>query len=181
MIELIRKRRSVRLYAEKPVEKKVVDVLVETLLRAPTSRNNRPWEFVVVDDRETLERLAGAKESGSQFLKGAALAIVICADPEKSDVWVEDCSIAAILVQMVAQSVSLGSCWIQIRNRKQSDAMTSERYVRKVLGIPNQLKVEAIVSIGWPAEKKKTIAKSSLDFDKVSRNRYSIPFAVKNL
>lgn len=179
MIDLVRKRRSIRLYSPKPIEKPLVDILVEALLRAPSSRNNKPWEFVVVDDRDVLVRLAGAKESGSRFLGGAALGIVICADPNKSDVWIEDCSITAILLQTVAQSLGLGSCWIQIRSRKQSDAMTSERYVRRVLGLPGYLKVEAIVSIGWPAEKKKPIPKNALNPEKVSRNRYAEPYRAK--
>src|SRR5689334_18493035 len=111
MIELVRKRRSIRSYTKEPVENDKLKLLVETLLRAPSSRNINPWEFIVVDDREMLQKLATAKEHESTFLKGAALGIVVCADSTKSDVWVEDCSIASILVQMVAESLGLGSCW----------------------------------------------------------------------
>lgn len=177
MITVLRTRRSIRMYSQKPVGRKTVAVLIETLLRAPSSRNNKPWEFIVVDNREMLVQLAGAKESGSGFLRGAALGIVICADPEKSDVWIEDCSIAAILVQTVAHSLGLGSCWIQIRNRKHSAALSSERYVRRVLGLPARLKVEAIISIGWPAEKKKPVKKSALEYDRISWNRHAVPYA----
>lgn len=104
MIEYIRKRRSIRSFTGQALEKEQIELLVETVLRAPTSRNINPWEFIVVDNAELLKRLATAKQHGSGFLAGAALAVVICADETKSDVWIEDCSIAAILLQMAAQS-----------------------------------------------------------------------------
>lgn len=173
MIDLLRKRRSIRKYAGKPVDKKSLGLLIEALLRAPSSRNNKPWEFIVVDDPELLSQLSESKEHGSQFLRGAALGIVVCADSRKSDVWIEDCSIASILVQMVAQSLGLGSCWIQIRNRKQNERKTSEQYVQKILGLPKHIKVESIMSIGHPGEKKKPIAKSALDYEKIRCNNYS--------
>ncbi len=160
MIDLLRSRRSIRRYDQKGVENPALGLLVEALLRAPSSRDNQPWEFVVVDDLTLLKQLASAKEHGSQFLDKAALGIVVCADSRKSDVWVEDCSIAAILVQMTAHSLGLGSCWIQIRKRKQSATITSERYVKKVLGLPANMKVAAIISIGYPAEQKKPVRRA---------------------
>lgn len=173
MIDLLRKRRSIRRYKTGLIEKKSVGLLVEALLRAPSSRDIQPCEFILVDDPELLEKLSSAKEKGSQFLCGAALGIVICADSTKSDVWVEDCSIASILVQMAAQSLGLGSCWIQIRNRNHTQELTSEEYIQKTLGIPAHLKVEAIMSIGHPAEKRKPVPKAALKFDKIRHNRYS--------
>jgi len=172
MIDLLRSRRSIRRYAQKGVDNALRDLLIEALLRAPSSRDYQPWEFIVVDDRGLLKQLASAKEHGSQFLDKAALGIVVCADSRKSDVWVEDCSIAAILAQMTAHSLGLGSCWIQIRKRKQSATITSERYVKKVLGLPACMKVEAIISIGYPAEQKKPVPKSALKYGKVSLNHY---------
>src|SRR5574340_493146 len=115
MMNLVRKRRSIRTYTREPVDRESLDLLVEAMLRSPSSRNRQPWEFVIVDDPQLLSKLSEAKEHGSGFLQNAPLGIVVCADSAKSDVWVEDCSIAAILVQMVAQSLGLGSCWIQIR------------------------------------------------------------------
>lgn len=62
MIDLLRTRRSIRKYAQKPIESKTVDVLVEALLRSPTSRNGKSWEFLVVDDRDLLSKLSKARE-----------------------------------------------------------------------------------------------------------------------
>jgi nitroreductase len=172
LIDLIRTRRTIRSYTDEQIDRQLLDLLVETLLRAPSSRNINPWEFVLVDDRELLARLATAKEHGSGLLKGAALAIVICADETRSDVWVEDCSIAAILVQMTAQSLGLGSCWVQIRKRQHKGATSSERFVQKLLGVPENVKVEAIIAIGHPAEKRASLSADELEYDKVRHNRY---------
>jgi nitroreductase len=173
MIDLLRKRRSIRKYTKKPIDKKSRDLLIEALLRSPTSRNIRPWEFIVVDDRKLLVELSKAKEHGSAFLKDAALGIVVCGDGTQSDVWVEDCSIASILVQMTAQSLGLGSCWIQIRKRRHDEKKTAEKYVQQLLGLPGHIKVESIISIGHPDKKRKPIAKRALLYKKISYNRFS--------
>ena len=176
MIDLLRKRRSIRAYTGEPISRQSLELLVEALLRAPTSRNNKPWEFVVVDDPDTLAKLSTAKEHGSAFLKHAPLGIVICADSAKSDVWVEDCSIAAILVQMVAESLGLGSCWIQIRKRPHDGNTTAGSYIRELLGLPERLDVAAIISIGYPDETRTPIPADELDYHKVKRNRYADPY-----
>lgn len=125
-----------------------------------------------VDDKESLKKLSEAKEHGLEFLEDAALGIVVCGDEKRSDVWVEDCSIASILVQMVAQSIGLGSCWIQIRNRMHNKDTTSEAYIQKLLGIPKNMKVESIISLGYPAEKKTVVPKEKLPFKKIRVNKY---------
>ena len=172
MIELLRKRRSIRKYTDKVIEPEKIEILKEALLRSPSSRGIDPWEFIFVDDKELLKQLALCKPHGASFLNGAALGIVICAEEQKSDVWVEDCSIASILVQMVAQSIGLGSCWIQIRKRKFDDQMTSEDYIRKLLNIPSGFKVESIIAVGYPAEKKEPVPPEDLKYEKVRANSY---------
>lgn len=176
MIELVRKRRSIRSYSGEPIERSTLDLLVETVLRAPSSRNINPCEFIVVDDAGLLQQLSTAKHHGSNFLKGAAAGIVVCADETKSDVWVEDCSIAAILVQMVAQPLGLGSCWIQIRKRPHGPGTSAEAYVQGLLGLPGHLRVACIISLGHPAEKRRPLAASQLQYGKVAHNRYGQPW-----
>jgi len=173
MVDLIRKRRSIRSFKKDPVPPEMVGVLIESLLRAPSSRNINPWEFIVVDDHQLLQQLSTAKEHGSAFLKGAPLGIVVCADCRKTDVWVEDCSIASILLQMTAESLGLGSCWIQIRLRSHDRSKTSEEFIREVLALPDYLKVESIISIGFPNEKRAPLAADSLQHDKVMHNGYA--------
>ena len=174
MIDLIRTRRSIRRFTGQPLEPQTVELLVEALLRAPSSRNHNPWQFVLVDDRALLEQLATAKQHGSEFLKGAALAVVICADETRSDVWVEDCSIAAILLQMTAQSLGLGSCWAQIRKRQHDQQTSAEQFVQRLLGLPEGLRVASIIGIGHPAEKRQPLVADKLEYGKVSRNRFGV-------
>ena len=172
MIDILRERRSIRKYEKKAIHKESLEILKEALLRCPTSRGINPWMFVFVDDPGLLGLLAKAKEHGSSFLKDAALGIVVCGDETKSDVWVEDCSIASIVVQLTAQALGFGSCWIQIRKRPHSQDRTAEEYIQETLGIPQHLKVESIISIGYPAESKKPIPLEKLEFEKIRYNKY---------
>ncbi|MFH2219032.1 MAG: nitroreductase family protein [Pseudomonadota bacterium] len=169
---LIQKRRSIRRYSEKKVAADKIDMLVEAALRSPSSRGFNPWRFIVVTDKGLLEKLALAKPHGSSFLKNAPLGFVVCADPEVSDVWVEDTSIATIIIQLAAESVGLGSCWIQIRKRMHDEIKSAETYVSEILNIPENLCVESMIAVGYPDEKKPSHRKEDLQYEKVYRDGY---------
>lgn len=172
LLSLLKKRRSVRKYQPRPIEKEKIDILVETLLRSPSSRNLNPWQFVFVTEPGLLAKLARSKEHGAAFLKGAALAVVVCADPERCDVWIEDCSIAAANLQLIAEEMGLGSCWVQIRLRQHSSRIAAEDYIKELLQIPDNLVVESIISLGYPDESKPAHSAESLQHDKISFNIY---------
>ena len=172
LIDLMRNRRSIRKFEQRPVENEKIDVLLEAVLRSPSSRGFNPWEFVVVREPDTLKRLSEAKPHGAAFLKNAPLAIVVCADTQKSDVWVEDSAIAAIIIHLTAADLGLGSCWIQIRKRERDRQQSAGGYIAELLGLRQGLAVEAILAIGYPAEDKASHAKASLQYDKVSYERY---------
>lgn len=172
MIELLRKRRSIREFTSEKIDPESIATIIEAALRAPSSRGINPWEFIVVDDPGTLSRLAKAKEHGSQFLGNAPLAIVVCADSTKSDVWIEDCSIAAIIIQLTALQLGLGSCWAQIRNRQHGSGISAENYLQELLGLPEHVKVECIIGMGRPAENKSFISSDQLQREKIKNNRW---------
>jgi len=172
MIELLRARRSIREYTDRSLEPEKLELLREAVLRSPSSRNLDPWEFIFVDDRQLLKKLAVCKPHGADFLAQAALGIVVCGDSRESDTWIEDCTIASILVQMVAESIGLGSCWVQVRNRRFDGQMTSEQYVQKLLQIPEHIKVESIIAIGYPAEKREPLPRADLKDAKVHANTF---------
>lgn len=167
MLDILRDRRSIRKYSDRKIEEEKIEILMEAALRSPSSRGINPWRFIFITDREMLRKLSLAKKSGSGFLKGAALGVVVAAAEDKSDVWVEDCSIASIILQLAASSLGLGSCWIQIRRRMQSDNLTSEDYVREILGLPKNLRVLSMISFGYPDESKRPHPAESLEYDKV--------------
>lgn len=172
MIELLRKRRSIRVYEDRKIEPEKIEILKEASLRSPSSRGINPWEFIFVDNKELLKKLSKAKEHGSEFLEDAALGIIVCGNEKRSDVWVEDCSIASILVQMVVQSMNMGSCWIQIRNRMHTKEITSEAFIQELFNIPRHIKVESVISIGYPAEIKPGVLKEKLPLKKIKMNRF---------
>jgi len=172
-LDQIRDRRSIRRYRDQAVEKEKVDLLVEAALRSFSSRDIKPWQFVVVDERDLLEKLGSAKPHGASFLKTAPLAIVVCADTAASDVWVEDTAIASTFIHLAAQDLGLGSCWIQIRKRDHSSAKTADACVKEILRIPETLQVASIIAIGYPEEIKPGHAKETLAYDKVFFNQYT--------
>ncbi|MCG7853268.1 MAG: nitroreductase family protein [Methanosarcinaceae archaeon] len=175
-ISLIEKRRSIRRFARREVESEKIDMLLEAALRSPSSRGFNPWHFVVVIDRSLLEKLSRAKQHGASFLRTAPLGIVICGDPDKSDVWVEDCSIASIFIHLAATSLDLGSCWIQIRERMHDGTKTAEGYVRDILDIPGNLRIESMVAVGYPDETKPPHKKESLQYEKVHHDSFGRPY-----
>ncbi len=171
-MSLIQKRRSIRKFLPKPVEEEKIDLLIEAALRTPSSRGLNPWEFVVVTNRDLLEKLSNAKIHGSQFLKNAPLGIVVLADTDKCDVWVEDCSIASTFIFLAAESIELRSCWIQIRKRMHNESLSAEAYVSDVLNVPSKHKIESIIAVGYPDETKSFHKKEDLQYKKVHINHY---------
>ncbi len=153
-IETLRQRRSIRIFEEKPLTEEQIELLKEALLRSPTSRGRNPWQFIVVTEKPLLEKLSRAKEHGCGFIANTAIAFVICGDETVSDVWIEDCSIAAITVQYAASTLGLGSCWAQIRLRDHDSESSAESYIQKLLNIPQNVRVESVIGIGHPAENK---------------------------
>ena len=148
--KLIATRRSHRVFAEGDLSASQVQLILRAALMSPTSRNQRAWQFIVVDDPSDLAKLADAKEQGSAFIKDAALAVVVAGNPTQNDCWVEDGSIAAFAMQLQAEDVGLASCWVQIRGRRLSDGTTAAEVVRGILNIPEEIDVLCIVAFGRP-------------------------------
>lgn len=172
MIDILRTRRSIRKYINQKIEEDKIEIIKEAILRSPSGRGVNPWTFIFVDDRDLLDKLSRSKEHGSALLKGAALGIVMCGNEKESDTWIEDCSIAAIIAQLTAHSLGLGSCWVHLRNRMHSKETSSESYVRELLNIPSNISIDSIIGIGYPDEKKEPHAKESLQYDKIRYNSY---------
>jgi len=172
LIDLLRARRSIRRFTAQSVEREKLDLLLEAALRAPSSKGNNPWEFVVVTDPARLQQLAVAKAHGATFLGGAPLAIVVCADPNKSDVWVEDASIAAALIHLEAADLGLGSCWVQIRLRQREDGSSSQEYMSELLSLPAGMMVLAMVGVGYPEGEKSGHPASSLCSNQISFEQF---------
>ena len=172
-IDLLLHRRSVRQYTDERVTREQLEQIVRAGLLSPTGRNKRDWEFVVVEDRATLEQLAEARSGGAaKMLAGAAAAIVVLGDPTATDVWCEDCSIAMSNMHLMADSLGLGSCWIQGRLRVAEDGCSTDEFVRELLGVPEGLTLEAMLSIGVPAKRPAAHTLNDIDASKVHWERF---------
>ena len=112
LLEIMRNRRSVRKYTGERIDDEKIEKVLQAGMLSASSKGRRPWEFIVVRSKETLEKMAHSRVAGAAMLKGADTAIAVIADPEKCDVWVEDCSIVMANMHLMADSLGLGSCWI---------------------------------------------------------------------
>lgn len=171
--DLFIRRHSIRKYTEKPVDAEDVRLILEAALLAPTSKNSRSWHFVAVDDKAQLERLAECKPAGAVPLKNCVLAVVVAADSTRSDAWIEDASIAASYMQLQAEALGLGSCWVQVRGRFTADGVASEEIVQELLGMPDTMSVECIVTFGHKNEERRPVDTSKLLWEKVHIGKWN--------
>lgn len=148
-LEAIQTRRSIRTYRPDPVPEDLVAALLDAAFTAPSGFDERPWHFVTVTARETLDALAEAMP-GCDMLKEATLGLLICGDESLEKfpgLWVQDCSACAENVLLAAHAQGLGAVWLAlypIEDRMQA--------VHQQLGVPDTIIPFALVSIGYPAE-----------------------------
>ena len=170
--DLILRRRSMRKFTEQALRQDEVVALLRAALMAPTSKGTRAWQFVVVDDKETLVRLSQCKDKGAELIAGAPLAVVVLGDPAVSDVWIEDTSVATTYLLLQAEDLGLGACWVQVRNRSMADGKPAEEMVRSILGIPEHLRVLSIVAVGHKGMERKPFNEDNLQWEKVHINAW---------
>ena len=174
---LIKDRRSTRKFTSQLLNPTQVEKILRAALMAPASKRKNPWQFVVVEDKEMLQKLAACKPHGEAFLEKCALAVVVLGNVMESDVWIEDTSIASIFMQLQAEDLGLGSCWCQIRNRQYDEDVDAAQYVRNLLDIPYQLEVLSIIGFGYKDQVNKPFDESKLQWEKIHLGKYSMPEA----
>lgn len=170
--DLAQLRRSHRKFTNQEIDADDVKLILRAALMAPTSKGQRAWQFVVVDDPLDIEKLSDAKDLGSQFMKGAPLAVVVLGDPLQNDCWVEDGSIAAISMQYQAEELGLGSCWVQMRGRGLSDGTSADTVIRGILDIPENMSVLCVIAFGHKADERKPQNEDKLKWENVHLGKY---------
>ena len=153
--ELVRLRRSMRKFTDEPLTAEEVETLMRAALMSPSSKGKHAWHFILVDDKAMLAQLSQCKAQGADFLAGAPLAVVVVGDPQESDVWIEDASVASAVLLYQAEDMGLGACWIQVRERYTAEGIPAEEIVRTLLGIPEELRVLSIVAVGHKGMERK--------------------------
>ena len=169
---LAQMRRSHRKFTGEEIDAEDVKMILRAALMSPTSKGQRAWHFVVVDDKMDLEKLSDAKDLGGQFIKGAPLAVVVLGDPVQNDCWVEDASIAAISMQYQAEDLGLGSCWVQMRGRGLSDGTSADTVIRGILNIPENMNTLCVIAFGHKADERKPQNEDKLKWENVHVGKY---------
>lgn len=172
LIQIMQNRRSVREYTGEAIEKKKLDQILQAGLLSASSRGRRPWEFIVVKDKKSLKRMSQCRIGAAKMLEGADCAIVVVADAELSDVWAEDCAIAMSNMHLMADSLGVGSCWIQGRLRMDASGRSTETFLRNILAFPKEYKLEAILALGMPVDHPEPYEISTLPWEKVHVEQY---------
>ena len=172
ILDIFANRRSVRKYAQGLLEDEALDKILKAGLLAPSGHARRPWEFILVRDKQMLERLSGCRSSGADMLKQAAAAIVVIADEQKQDVWIEDCSVALGYMHLAASALNLGSCWVQVRLRTAADGRSCEEFLREALGFPPNFKAEAILALGAPQRSPSPHDLQKLNLSKIHKEKF---------
>lgn len=169
---LLHQRRSIRKYKDTPITDEQVKALLQAPLMAPSSKRCMCWEFIAVRDAALREQLGAVRANNSAFAAKAPLIVVVAADTAKTDVWVEDASIAAAYLQLQVEVLGLGSCWVQVRNRQTSETQSSEAYVRQVLNLPENYGVLCLIAIGEKDEEKPAFDDARTKWEKIHYDRF---------
>jgi nitroreductase len=146
-------RRSIRKYKSEKIEKsKIIDIL-RAGMYAPSAVNKQPWHFIVIDDREIMQKIMEIHQS-SKMLETASHAVLICGDENlqhDKGFWIADCGAATENILLAAKSLDIGSCWIGVYPREnRMDAF------KKLFSLPPHILPFALVSLGYPDEEKST-------------------------
>ncbi len=163
-LETIFSRKSVRKYLQQPVEREKIELLLKAGMAAPSGKDVRPWELVVVDDRAALDGMAEALPY-AKMLKDAPVAIAVCGDTTKSFYWYVDCSAVAQNILLAAEALGLGAVWTAAypyEERMQA--------VKKYTELPEHIETLCVIPVGYPA--KPYVPREKWDETKVHYNKW---------
>ena len=169
MLEVIKNRRCIRTYLDKRVEEEKIIEVIKAGMQAPSSKNASPWEFIIVDDSELLEKLSTTHHR-SVHVKNAPICIVVLANKDKfikAGKWIQD--LGACTENLLLESVNQGlrACWVGVFPKKKL-----VNKVRETLNIPENLIPYALIPIGYSEEKNIFIDK--FDENKIHRNKFNV-------
>jgi nitroreductase len=142
-LDCLRTRRSVREYTTDPIPTEILEAIVDCGRLAPSGRNEQPWEFVVVTDKERLEELADITDFGKHIARSAACVVVFC---KNTKYYLEDGSAATANVCNAAWAHGVASCWVSGDKREYAED------VREALNVPTGYKLISLIPLGYPAE-----------------------------
>jgi len=157
-MEAILSRRSIRKYTENIVPQELVTELLKSAMSAPSATNRQPWHFVVICDRNILDKIPEFHPyADALFL--APIAIAVCGDSSlQSAFWIQDCAAASENILLAAHATGLGAVWLSIYPREER-----VQGLRNLLGLPENIIPLSLISIGYPAERKSPVNRFNPD------------------
>jgi nitroreductase len=156
-IDVIKSRSSIRSYDKKEIDDEKINYVLECARLAPSWVNKQCWHFIVVRDNKNIKNISNATLI-NRWLRNAPCIIVACADPKKSgthnnmNYFLVDVAIAMEHLILAATDLGIGTCWIGEFNEKK---------IKKILGVPDKIKVVALSPLGYPASNKRIIARAT--------------------
>ncbi len=161
-LDFIFGRRSIRVFAPGEVSDEQVKTLLEAAMAAPSAVAKDPWRFVVVRNRQTLNKIAEVLPNG-KMLPDAAVGIVVCGDIEAAhdrqlSYLLQDCSAAIENLLLAAHVLGLGACWLGVHPRENRIAA-----IKRILSLPEQIIPVSVIAVGKPGEVKEPRTRYSED------------------
>ena len=173
LLEIMRTRRSVRKYTEEKISDENIKKILSAALLAPSGHSKYPCEFIVVKNRETLNKMSRCRVNVAKMLESAFAAVVVIADKEKSDTIIEDSSVAMMNMELEATALGIGNCWIQIRGRDDSaDGSSCEDYLRGILNFPENFACQSVLALGYPEKMPRQRELDKLKFEKIHYEKF---------
>jgi len=163
--DVILKRRSIRRFKDKEVSPETLLEIARYALLAPSGRNSKPVDLIIVTEKDKIEHIMKAREGAFSFLKTAPACIVVTAN-EASSTWMSDASIVAAYIQLLCVDYGLGSCWGHAHDRFQ-DGVSVEGKIKELVGIPDGYRVLCVIGIGYPDEEKDAHTLKDVDNNKI--------------
>ena len=170
--EIFENRRSIRRYDDTPIDAEILSEILKIGLLSPTGNNLKTVDFILIQDKTTIIEIAEIRKIGTGLFKTAGAAILVIADSSKSNLWIEDASIAMAYMHLASDAMGLGSCWVQMRTREDVNGENLETVLQKKFDIPNHMKPLAILALGNIENHPKNIKPRDVDWQKVHNEKY---------
>ena len=151
-IQAIKTRISTRQFTDQPISDETIHAILEAGMSGPTAVNARPWSFIVVRDKDMLNKMADSNGRAAEPLRGAALGVLVCGDMERAfkgapDYWVVDGSIACQNMILAAHAMGIGSVWLGTWPQENKVAAQ-----KALFNLPEHIVPHSIIAFGYPAQ-----------------------------
>jgi nitroreductase len=150
-LDIIRTRRSIRKFIDKPVSDEDIESILRAAMASPSAGNLQPWQFLVIKDREILDKVPDIHQY-AKMASESPVAIVVCCDTSKKvreGFWIQDCSASSQNILLAAHALGLGAVWCGIYPNEERT-----KDFQKLLEMPEDVYPVNIIPIGYPAEEK---------------------------